>query len=100
MPGALRRDPEAGGRGGAHQLGDLVGERRVGDGGRVVVDPQVPGPPCVVVRRVAGQVTAPPQSRRRSAGPAERAGSGDGRVMALLPDEVDVSVPSAHLRIT
>ena len=56
VAGALRRDPEAGRRGGADDPGDLVGVGRVGDRGRVLVDLEVPRHPRLVVEGVAGQV--------------------------------------------
>ena len=53
MPGALRRDPQSAGRGRSHQLDDFVRERRIGDGGGTVVDPEVPGTTSLVVLPVA-----------------------------------------------
>ena len=56
VTGALRGDPQTGGRGGADHLDDLVGVGRVGHRRRVLRDGDVPRHPSGVVPGVAGQV--------------------------------------------
>ena len=72
VAGALRRDPQPGGRGGADHRGDLVGAGGVGDGGGALVDGDVPGHPGGVVPGVAGQVDG------AAAQPAQLGGAGVG----------------------
>ena len=58
VTGALRRDPEAGSAAARTTVGDLGGRAREGDGGRPLVDGDVPGEAGGVVPGVAGQVDA------------------------------------------
>ena len=73
VAGALRRDGQAGGGGGPDDLGDLLGEGGVGDGGGIVRHLEVPRRAGEVVRRVAGKV-------HRTAAETSQA----GRAQALL----------------
>ena len=58
VAGALRGDPEAGVGGGADHGGDLGGGAGERDGGRALVDGDVPGEAGGVVPGVPGQVDA------------------------------------------
>ncbi len=72
VPGALRCDPEAGRRRGPDDLGDLVDGVGDRDGGRALVDRDVPGEAGGVVPGVAGKVDA------ATAEPAQLFGGGVG----------------------
>ena len=69
VAGALRRDRQAGGLGGADDLGDLLGERGVGDGRGIVGDHQVPRCARHVVRRVAGKLHGAAAEPSKARGP-------------------------------
>ena len=73
VAGALRGDPQAGLGGDADDGGDLGGGAGYGDGGRALVDGDVPRQAGGVVPGVAGQVDAAVEQAAQGVG-----GGGDG----------------------
>ena len=77
MAARLRRDPQPGGRGGAHGGGHVGGVLRDDDRGGSLVDVEGVGGSRLVVARVAGRDDGAPHGGSEVAG--QRAGRGEGR---------------------